>query len=76
MQLARWGNSLALRIPASIVELLGLKEGDNIEVNVAGTHRFEIDRDRSREKLVERMRMLRKPLPAGWRFDRDDANER
>ena len=32
MQVARWGNSLAIRLPASVVEALGLKEGDDIEV--------------------------------------------
>jgi antitoxin MazE len=28
MQVAKWGNSLALRLPAAIVEALSLKEGD------------------------------------------------
>lgn len=76
MQVARWGNSLAIRLPASVVQLLGLKEGDDVEVNVVGTHRFEIERDTSRELALARMRALRKPLPAGWRFARDEANER
>jgi antitoxin MazE len=76
MQVARWGNSLAIRLPAAVVEMLGLKEGDDIEVNVVGTHAFEIDRDRTREQALARVRSLRKPLPAGWRFDRDEASSR
>ena len=31
MQVSRWGNSLAIRLPASVVEALDLKEGDSIE---------------------------------------------
>jgi antitoxin MazE len=76
MQVSKWGNSLAIRLPAAVVEALGLKEGDEIEVHVAGERTFGIDRDRSRERALERIRAFRKPLPPGWRFDRDDANAR
>lgn len=76
MQVARWGNSLALRIPAAVVEALRLKEGDDVEVNIAGERAFDIRRDRSRERALTRIRALRKPLPAGWRFDRDEATAR
>lgn len=31
MQVSKWGNSLAVRLPASVVEVLDLKEGDDIE---------------------------------------------
>ncbi|WP_143749548.1 AbrB/MazE/SpoVT family DNA-binding domain-containing protein, partial [Caballeronia arvi] len=29
MQVAKWGNSLAVRLPASVVDALDLKEGDD-----------------------------------------------
>jgi antitoxin MazE len=32
MQVSKWGNSLAVRLPAVVVDTLGLKEGDNIEI--------------------------------------------
>jgi antitoxin MazE len=76
MQVSKWGNSLALRLPAVVVEALELKEGDRIEVRIAGARQFEIGRDRSREKAVARLRRLRRPLPAGFKFDRVEANER
>lgn len=76
MRISKWGNSLALRLPAGVVEALGLKEGDEIEVTVAGERRFEVDRDPSRERALARLRALRRPLPDGWRFDRDEANSR
>ena len=76
MQVSKWGNSLAVRLPAEVVEMLELKVGDQIEVRVAGAREFEVDRDRTRERALERLRQLRRPLPAGFRFDRVEANER
>jgi antitoxin MazE len=76
MQVAKWGNSLAVRLPATVVEALGLKEGDSIEIVIAGERRFEIARDTSREDGLARLRQLRRPLPKGFQFSRDEANER
>lgn len=76
MQVAKWGNSLAVRLPSAVVDALELKEGDEIEIHVAGSRSFGVKRDRSRDLALERIRALRKPLPPGWRFDREDANSR
>jgi antitoxin MazE len=76
MQVARWGNSLAVRLPAAIVDALELKEGDQIEIRIAGDREFEVSRDRSAERALERLRRLRKPLPPGFTFSREEANER
>ena len=76
MQVAKWGNSLAVRLPKTVVDALQLKEGDEIEITVAGTRHFEVARDRRREEALKRLRALRRPLPAGFKFDRDEANER
>ncbi|KQU73233.1 AbrB family transcriptional regulator [Aminobacter sp. DSM 101952] len=76
MQVSKWGNSLAIRLPAQVVEALDLKEGDEIDIRVAGERAFDIERDRSLERALERIRALRKPLPKGWSFDRDEANLR
>ncbi len=50
MRVAKWGNSLAIRLPVSVVEALELKEGDEVEVHVVGDRAFDIARDRSRER--------------------------
>lgn len=76
MQVSKWGNSLAIRLPAVIVEALNLKEGDEVDIRVAGQRAFDIDLDRSRERAMARIRAMRKPLPPGWKFDRDEANSR
>ncbi|MCU1247273.1 MAG: AbrB/MazE/SpoVT family DNA-binding protein [Edaphobacter sp.] len=76
MQVSKWGNSLAIRLPASVVEALELKDGDQIEIRIAGEREFEVSRDRRREGAIERLRRLRRPLPTGFTFDRNAANER
>jgi antitoxin MazE len=76
MQVGKWGNSLAVRLPAAVVEALGLKEGDDIEIEVAGTRAFRVSRDYSRAEAVRRLQAMQKPLPPGFRFSRDEAHER
>jgi antitoxin MazE len=76
MQVSKWGNSLAIRLPASVVEALKLKEGDEVEVRVAGERAFDVALDRSRERALERIKALAKPLPPDWKFDRDEINSR
>jgi antitoxin MazE len=76
MQVSKWGNSLAIRLPATVVEALKLKEGDEVEVHVVGERDFDIARDRTRERALKRIQALRKDLPTDWKFDREDANAR
>jgi antitoxin MazE len=76
MRVAKWGNSLAIRLPASVVEALQLKPGDEVGVHVADDRTFVMARDNSRERALARMRSFRKKLPPDWKFDREDANSR
>ena len=76
MRVAKWGNSLAVRLPDAIVKTLKLKSGDEIEIVLRGARVFEVERDTSRERALARLRALRKPLPKGFRFDRNEANAR
>jgi antitoxin MazE len=76
MRVSKWGNSLAIRLPAAVVEALQLKDGDDIEIRVAGKRSFEAGRDPSREKALDRLRKLSVRLPPGFVFDREEAHER
>jgi antitoxin MazE len=76
MQVAKWGNSLAVRLPAAVVEALGLKEGDEVEIHVADDRRFAVARKPGRDELLKRLRAFRGRLPADFKFDRDEANAR
>lgn len=77
MQVAKWGNSLAVRLPAKLVSELGLSEGDEIEIVKASPERLEIELKRKRQEAIEDLRKLREELrgavPAGYRFKREDA---
>jgi antitoxin MazE len=76
MQVSKWGNSLAIRLPAVVVEALGLKEGDQIEIHVAGKQSLGVAKAPSARELLKRLRKFRGQLPAGFKFDRLEANER
>jgi len=76
MQVAKWGNSLAVRLPRAVVKALQLKAGDEVEITIADTRRFKVTRDGSRDKALARLRKFRGRLPADFKFDRAAANER
>ena len=76
MLVAKWGNSLAVRIPAAVVEVLELKEGDEIDIHIADARELVVARTPSREDLLKRLRAFRGRLPADFKFDRDGANAR
>ena len=76
MRVANWGNSLAIRLPASLVEELDLKAGDEIELRPNASKSFEVFKKPTREELIERLRSFRGSLPADYKFDREEANAR
>ena len=55
MQVAKWGNSLAVRLPAAVVEALQLKEGDEIEIQLADARAFAVAREPGREDWLKRL---------------------
>ena len=75
MQVAKWGNSLAVRLPAELVRELGLKEGDRIDLEKAQDH-LAVRRRPTAEDILAGMRKFRGRLPASQRLSRDDANGR
>ncbi len=74
MQVSKWGNSLAVRIPAAVVEALDLKEGDEIEISIAGKRDFAVSRDLSRETALEQLRQMKWSFPPDFKFRREDIN--
>jgi antitoxin MazE len=76
MRVSKWGNSLAVRLPTSVVEALELREGDEIEVVIADERVFQVRKKPGRDAVLARLRQFRGKLPADFKFDRDDANAR
>ncbi|MGD9880777.1 MAG: AbrB/MazE/SpoVT family DNA-binding domain-containing protein [Reyranella sp.] len=59
MKVAKWGNSLAVRLPVAVVEALDLEVGDDIEIHVAESRRLGIARKPGRDELLKRLRAFR-----------------
>lgn len=76
MQVSKWGNSLAIRFPASLVQALHLKEGEEIELHLVGSRSFEVVKKPSVQELLARLHQFRGRLPADFHFDRLEANAR
>lgn len=76
MRVAKWGNSLAIRIPSVVAEAMDLKEGDEINVRIAGPRDLHLVAKPDLDAMFERLRQFRGRLPADFKFDRDEANSR
>jgi len=76
MQVAKWGNSLAVRLPAALVSALDLRAGDDIELTLDEPRRFRVQKKPGMDALLERLRAFRGRLPPDFKFDREDANAR
>lgn len=77
MQIAKWGNSLAVRIPADVAKELGLKEGDEVHLRALDDGEVAVIMEKQRrEALIQRMRELAVQFPADYKFDREEANAR
>jgi len=76
MQVSKWGNSLAVRLPKKLVEELGLGSGDELEVVAASKDRIAVRKVDRRKEALDRMKARHWRPPSDYRFDRDEANER
>jgi antitoxin MazE len=77
MRVTKSENGLAVEIPADLAEALDLKEGDEVNLTVStGSESSDPEQFGDREKALEYIRTRRWKLPSGWKFDRDEANER
>lgn len=75
MRVAKWGNSLAVRIPKDVVEALSLAEGSEVELTRLDQRTLGITK-MSRDEAIEGLRKYRGRMPANYRFDREEANAR
>jgi antitoxin MazE len=76
MKVSKWGNSLAVRLPASLVAAHGIEEGDEIALIPRDNGAFEVTPDERRRQALAEMRRLSVPFPEGYQFDRQEANAR
>ncbi|MCA1537815.1 AbrB/MazE/SpoVT family DNA-binding domain-containing protein [Bradyrhizobium sp. NBAIM03] len=56
MLVSKWGNSLAVRLPKALVDELGLKEGDEIDIVATRKGAIEIEtKAEQRRRAIENM---------------------
>jgi antitoxin component of MazEF toxin-antitoxin module len=69
LQINRWGNSLALRLPAALARDIGVDEGSSLSPTELGHRLLALDESRqkdallTRRQLVERLRAMHKQMP-------------
>lgn len=77
MKVAKWGNSLAVRLPKETAERLGVSEGDDIAFDYTADGEVKLRRQRNTAEWIEHL-LEKYPvrLPADYKFDREEANRR
>lgn len=76
MRVTKWNDALAVQIPDDVAKSLDLKEGDEVNLTVVSAPHQPVMTEDERAKAMEYIRSRRWKLPEGWKFDRDEANER
>ena len=73
MKVAKWGNSLAVRLLGSVVGALRLKAGDEIGIHIAGPRKFGVARKSDRQDLLNQLSAYRGRLPRDFKFEWEET---
>ncbi|MEI9924625.1 MAG: AbrB/MazE/SpoVT family DNA-binding domain-containing protein [Bradyrhizobium sp.] len=76
MQVSKWGDSLAVRLPKALVEKMGLSAGDELNIVDVVERTLVVQKADRRNAALERIASLNWALPSDYKFDREEANER
>ncbi len=65
LQLAKWGNSLAVRLPAECVRAAGLRQGDSVDAEITPAGKITLTPAKAFDKaaFLQRLRKLRQGMP-------------
>jgi antitoxin MazE len=76
VQVSKWGDSLAVRLPKALVEKMGLRAGDELNIVDVVERTLVVAKEDQRKAAIEELTSLNWTLPPDYKFDRDEANER
>ncbi len=76
MQVSKWGDSLAVRLPKTLVEKMSLRAGDELNIVDVAERTLVVEKEDRRKTAPEIIRARQWSLPPDYKFDRDEANER
>ena len=79
MRAQKIDGSLAIMLSEDAIDALHLQESDDLTLGVVSSRTLQLSRpmtENEKDEALERLRRLARPMPAGWRFSREEANER
>ena len=74
LKVAKWGNGLAVRLPAKMAKELGLQEGDVVTRDILALRKALPKM--TREEALARITAMQRSLPKDWKIDRNAADMR
>ncbi|RZL55676.1 MAG: hypothetical protein EOP65_09350 [Sphingomonas sp.] len=75
MKLTKTSDGYIVKVPDEVVASLGLHDGDDVNFAKSGVITLAVTEEQ-RERALEDMKRLARPLPPGYKFDREEANAR
>lgn len=76
MILEKVGDKLTVTVPADVAEALGLHAGDRVTLHRDASGETGEAKAVAVRDAIAAIRSLARPLPPGYRFDREEANAR
>jgi antitoxin MazE len=78
LQVNRWGNSLAVRLPQELVRQLGLHEGDKVQAEALGRAHLGLYVKsgvlEKRKEWIENLRKLQENMPVTQPLSKDELS--
>ncbi len=75
IKLTRTPDGYVVQVPDDVVAALGLSDGDVVRVSKPNVIELVVSQD-DRDNAIAEMKRLARPLPADYKFDREEANAR
>lgn len=76
MQIARWGNSLAVRIPSSLARAFSISEGDEVEIVAGENGTIVLRPSRAKAEALAEIDRLARPVAADWKLSFEEERLR
>jgi len=76
VQVSKWGDSLAVRLPKALVEKMRLRAGDELNIVDVAERTLVVEKEDRRKAALENIRARQWTLPSDYKFDREEANKR
>jgi len=75
MKLTKTSDGYIVKVPDEVVASLGLHDGDDVDFTTSRVITLAVTEE-ERERALEDMKRLARPLPPGYKFNREEANAR